>query len=155
MEEVKRAFIYSLRTLTRRDHSEAELRRKLTGREFSAEVAEETIVRLKESGYLDDKRFALNWAESTVRNGRGYGYRVRFELSRRGIAEEIAAEVIAQLSTDFGEAEMLRALLLKKFPGFDPLSADERQRRRIIGYLQRRGFSLTAVLQALRAADSV
>jgi regulatory protein len=154
MEEVKRAFIYALRALTRRDHSEAELRRKLTGREFSAAAVEETIGRLKESRYLDDRRFALNWAESAVRNGRGYGYRLRFELSRRGIAEEIAAEVIAQLNTDYGEAEMLRALLLKKFPGFDPLSADERQRRRIIGYLQRRGFSLTAVLQALRAAVS-
>jgi len=153
MEEVKRTFIYALRALTRRDHSEAELRRKLTGREFSAEAVEETIGRLKESRYLDDRRFALNWAESAVRNGRGYGYRVRFELSRRGIAEELAAEVMTQVNAEYGETDTIKALVLKKFPGFDPLSADERQRRRIIGYLQRRGFSLTAVLQVIRGFE--
>jgi regulatory protein len=153
MEAEKRAFIYALRALTRRDHSEAELRRKLTGREFSAEAVEETIGRLKESGYLDDRKFALNWAESAVRNGRGYGYRIRFELSRRGIAEELAVEVMAQVSADYGETDTLKALVLKKFPGFDPFSADERQRRRMIGYLQRRGFSLTAVLQAMRGSE--
>jgi regulatory protein len=153
MEEVKRAFIYALKTLTRRDHSEAELRRKLTGREFSAETVDETVGRLKESRYLDDRRFALNWAESAVRNGRGYGYRLRFELSRRGIAEELAAEVIAQVNADYGEADTLKALVLKKFPGFDPFSADERQKRRMIGYLQRRGFSLSAVLQAMRGVE--
>jgi regulatory protein len=153
MEEVKRAFIYALRTLTRRDHSEAELRRKLTGREFSAAVVEETIGRLKESRYLDDRRFALNWAESAVRNGRGYGYRIRFELSRRGIAEELAAEVMAHLDAEYGETETLKALVLKRFPGFDPLSADDRQKRRIIGYLQRRGFSMTAVFQVMRGFE--
>jgi regulatory protein len=154
MEEAQRAFIYALRTLTRRDHSEAELRRKLAGREFSAEVAERTIGRLKEAGYLDDRKYALNWAESAIRNGRGYGYRVRFELSRRGIAEDLASEVMAQVSAEFGETDTLKALVQKKFPGYVPSSADERQKRRMIGYLQRRGFSLTAILQVLRAADS-
>jgi regulatory protein len=150
MEEAQRAFIYALRTLTRRDHSEAELRRKMTVREFPADVADQTIGRLKEAGYLDDRKYALNWAESAIRNGRGYGYRVRFELSRRGIAEDLAAEVMAQVSADYGEMDTLKALVLKKFPGFDPSSADERQRRRMIGYLQRRGFSLTAILQTMR-----
>lgn len=150
MEEAQRAYIYALKILTRRDYSEAELRRKLGERGISAEVVEETIGRLKESRYLDDRRFALRWAESAVRNGKGYGFRIRFELSRRGIADELVEEVTAQLSAEYAEADALKALVEKKFPGFDPLYADDRRKRRIIGYLQRRGFSLTAIFNALR-----
>jgi regulatory protein len=150
VEEAQRAYIYALKALTRRDHSEAELRRKLGERGISAEVVEETISRLKESRYLDDRRFALRWAESAVRNGKGYGFRIRFELSRRGIADELAEEVTAQLSAEYAETDTIQALLARKFPGFDSDSADDRRKRRIIGYLQRRGFSLTAILNALR-----
>ncbi len=64
----------------------AELRRKMNDKGISSGVADDTIDRLKRSGYLDDRRFALRWAESAVTNGKGYGARLRFELSRRGIA---------------------------------------------------------------------
>ena len=144
-----------MKALTRRDHSEAELRRKLGERGISAAVVEETIGKLKESRYLDDGRFARRWAESAVRNGKGYGFRIRFELSRRGIADELAEEITAQLSAEYVEADTIQALVTRKFPGFDPHFADDRRKRRIIGFLQRRGFSLTAILNTLRDMEGV
>jgi regulatory protein len=155
VEETQRAYAYALKALTRRDHSEAELRRKLGEREISSEVVEETIGRLKESRYLDDGRFARHWAESAVRNGKGYGFRIRFELTRRGIDDKLAEDIVAQLSSEYGEADTLQALVARKFPGFDPHSTDDRRKRRIIGYLQRRGFSLAAILNALRDMEGV
>ncbi len=149
MEEVEKAFVYAVRALSRRDHSVAEIERKLRDRGVSAGTSAEVIARLKRSGYLDDRRFAEWWAEAAVRNGRGYGPRLRQELARRGISREIVAEVIASVSAAYGEEETLGALLSKKFAGFDPRTASDRDKRRVVAYLQRRGFSTAAIFGSL------
>ncbi len=150
MDEAQRAYIFALKALTRRDHSEAELRRKMNDRGISAGVADSLVESLKRSGYLDDRRFALRWAESAVRNGKGYGFRLRFELSRRGIADDLASEIAERMGAEHNEAEAIRSLVARKFSGFAPLSADDRQKRRVISYLQRRGFNLSAILHVFR-----
>jgi regulatory protein len=80
----------------------------------------------------------------------GYGFRLRFELARRGIAEDVASEVSERMRAEYDEREAIKALVARKFGDFAPQSADERQKRRLMGYLQRRGFSLTAILQVFR-----
>jgi regulatory protein len=150
MEEAQRAYVFALRALGRRDHSEAELRRKMIYRGISAGVVDDIIDKLKQSGYLDDRKFALRWAESAVRNGKGYGFRLRYELSRRGIAEDVASEVAERMMAEYDEGEAVKDLVARKFADFAAQSADDRQKRRIMGYLQRRGFSLTAILQVFR-----
>jgi regulatory protein len=40
--------------------------------------------------------------------------------------------------------------MARKFEGFDPQRADERQKRRVISYFQRRGFSIAAILRVFR-----
>lgn len=153
MDEAQRAYIFALKALTRRDHSEAELRRKMNNRGISTGVADNLVESLKRSGYLDDRRFALRWAESAVRNGKGYGFRLRFELSRRGIADDLACEIAEHIGAEHDEAESIRSLVARKFSGFAPRSADDRQKRRVISYLQRRGFSLPVILQVFRDMD--
>jgi regulatory protein len=150
MEEAQRAYVFALRALGRRDHSEAELRRKMIYRGISAGVVDDIIDKLTQSGYLDDRKFALRWAESAVRNGKGYGFRLRYELSRRGIAEDVASEVAERMMAEYDEGEAVKDLVARKFADFAAQSADDRQKRRIMGYLQRRGFSLTAILQVFR-----
>lgn len=150
MEESGKALASALRTLTRRDHSEAELRRKLQDKGFAGGEVEAAIGKLKALGYLDDRRFAGQWAESAIRNGRGFGPRIRLELRRRGVSDSIIADVFARLAEDYGEEETLAALLARKFAGFNPNSADDREKRRVIGYLQRRGFSIAAILNVFR-----
>ena len=150
MEEASKALTSAIRSLTRRDHSEAELSRKLRDKGFAVEDIETAIGKLKGMGYLDDRRFAERWAESAIRNGRGYGPRVRIELRRRGIPDGMIGDVLARLEADCSELEALAAIMGRKFSGFDPAGADDRERRRIIGYLQRRGFSLATILTAMR-----
>lgn len=145
MEEAAKALLYAERALARRDHSVAELERKLRGKGVSEGVIAGVIARLERSGYLDDRRFAERWAESAVRNGRGYGPRLRLELARRGVSREIVAEVLAGIAMSFGEEETLAALVARKFAGFDLRSAPDRDKRRVFAYLQRRGFSTTAI----------
>jgi regulatory protein len=123
----------------------AELEGKLRDRGISPGATAAVIARLEQSGYLDDRRFAERWAESAVRNGRGYGPRLRLELTRRGISQEIIAEVLAGVAASHGEGETLAALAARKFARFDPQSATDRDKRRVVAYLQRRGFSMAAI----------
>ena len=146
----KRALATALRILTRRDMSSAELSRRLTDRGFPEALAGEAVTRLRDAGYLDDRRFARQWAESAIRNGRGYGPRLRMELARHRVPDEIAAEVLATLSAEYNETETLANLLARKFAGFDPSSATDREKRRVVQYLQRRGFSIAAIFEAFR-----
>jgi regulatory protein len=150
MPEARTSLALALNLLSRRDHSEAELRKKLFPKGFSAEALDEAMARLQSAGYLDDRRFARSFAESALRNGRGYGFRLRLELSRRGIADEIIEETLAALGDEYEEVTTLSELMARKFEGFDPHQADERQKRRVISYFQRRGFSLAAIVRVFR-----
>lgn len=150
MDEAQKAYAFALKALTRRDHSESEIRSKMTGRQVPLPVVEEVLVRLKRSGYLDDERFARQWAESAVRNGRGYGCRIRHELLRRGIPDDLASAVVAEIRDEYDEEGTIQSLLARKLAGVAPVVADSKLKRRIIGYLQRRGFSTSAIMQALQ-----
>ncbi|HEX8960578.1 MAG TPA: regulatory protein RecX [Geobacteraceae bacterium] len=145
MEEAEKAIAFAMRALARRDHSVAELSAKLRDKGLSAGVTAEVIARLVQSGYLDDRRFAERWAESAVRNGRGYGPRLRLELTRRGVSREIIADVLAGIAESYSEGDTLAELAARKFAGFDARSATDRDKRRVIAYLQRRGFSTAAI----------
>jgi regulatory protein len=147
MPEQRTALVQALHILSRRDHSEAELRRKLTGKGFSDDDQDEALARLHELGYVNDQRFARCFAESAIRNGKGFGFRLRMELVRRGIAESVINETLAALADDYDELTTLRELLARKFRDFDPSRADERRKRRVIGYFQRRGFSLASIVR--------
>ena len=144
------AFDCSLRVLALRDHSEAELRRKLKEKGYEAEEIEQSVARLHALGYLDDARFARLFASSAMRNGRGYGGRLKLELARRGVAPQIVAEVLSVLEQEFSEGELLAEMIARRFAGFDPTQATEKERRRVVGYLQRKGFSLSAIFAKLK-----
>lgn len=150
MEEGARAYGIALRALTRRDHSEMELRRKLSDKGISAAAVDEVVEKLKRSGYLDDRRFAVRWAESAVRSGRGYGFRLRYDLTMKGVAGDVVSEVLERLGEEFEEGETLKSLMQRKFPAFSPREGDGREKKRIMGYLQRRGFSVAAIIQMFR-----
>lgn len=144
------AFDCALRVLTLRDHSEAELRRKLSEKGYPEAESEESIARLRLLGYLDDARFARQFASAALRNGRGYGGRLKMELARRGVDPETAGEVLAELNEEFSESALLAGIMERRFAGFDPEGASEKERRKVVGYLQRRGFSLSAIFRMLK-----
>jgi regulatory protein len=105
---------------------------------------------LRRIGYLDDQRYARQWAEAALRSGRAFGPRLRLELLRRGVAEETVAEVLAELVPTDSEEALVRTILARRFPAFDPRQALEGERRRVFAYLQRRGFPARTILDVFR-----
>lgn len=150
MAERATPFDCALRILGLRDHSEAELTRKLASRGYEPQEIQATVARLKELNYLDDLRFARGFAESSLRNGRRVGVSLRLELSRRGIPAGVAGEVLEELSGEYDEGELLTDTLRRRFAGFDPAGATDKEKRRVVAYLQRKGFSLSAILKQLK-----
>lgn len=139
----------ALRLLTRRDYSRAEMRQRLAERGFDPSRIEATLQRCLELGYLDDARYALNRAASLMTQGRAVGPRILADLRQRGISEEVACRALAKARADCDENQLLQALLARRFPSFAYGAAPAREQRRVVHFLQRRGFTLSRIMAQL------
>jgi regulatory protein len=149
----ERAYLYALRILTARDYTVARLQEKLCGRAFAESDVEAALGRMVSEGWVDDRRFAERFVESALASGRYYGHRLRQEMRRRGLQPELVAEVLGRVLVERDEVEEVRAIVERRFSGFSFSTASDREKRRTIGFLQRRGFSFSAIMSALRATE--
>ena len=149
----EKGYQYALRLLNARDYTEARLREKLHERGFEEADAETVLGRMVSEGWVNDRRFAERFVEAALASGRYYGPRLRQEMRRRGVPPELVSEVLGRVLVEHDEAEDVRAMVNRRFCGFSFATASDKEKRRTIGYLQRRGFSLSAIFRALRATE--
>lgn len=138
-----------LRMLNRRDYSVKELRRRLEDKNLAPEQVETVIERCLELGYLDDPRYAAQKARSLMRQGRAVGIRILRELQQRGIDEATALQALQAARSEQSDGDILDELVERRFPQFDYHTATDRERRRVVHFLQRRGFPLNCILEKL------
>jgi len=143
------AYQAALRLLSGRDYTVETLGRKLEQRGHPAEQVADALARLVAERFLDDRRYAERFINQCRECGRYVGYRLRQELKRRGVPAEVAAELLVD-PLEKGEAFALaRQLISRRYAGFDPVTSGDRDRRRVIGFLQRRGFGGEIIRQLL------
>jgi regulatory protein len=134
----------ALRYLVRREHSRAELARKLAPRAESPEALAALLDHLVSRKQLSDERFAAERARSLSRK---YGpAKIREDLKARGIVQDL----IEHLSVG-AEAERAKAILTRKYR--EPAASREERAKRA-RFLQGRGFSYDAIKKALALSDS-
>ena len=140
----------ALRLLARREHTRAELARKLAPDAGSPAVLKELIEQLTSRAQLSDERYAEARAHHLSRK---FGAaRVRRELVAKGIEREAAARFAADVEKT--DLERARSILARKYR--DPAAAPKERARRA-RFLQSRGFSLDVIrcaLDSLRAEAS-
>ena len=128
-----------------RARTEREVRQKLTRRGFDEAVAERTVERLRELGYLDDDAYARTYIEARFRN-RGYGpARLRSDLLRRGVAP---AHIDAALDAELEDESMLEAArqhAARRWPRLAGEADPYTRRRKLSDYLLRRGFTYDTI----------
>jgi len=124
----------ALRALARREHSRAELERKLAPHAESAEQLHALLDRLVETGLLSNERFAQSVVHRRA-STRGAAV-IRHELRAHGLADEVVSAQVASLEEN--EFARARALWLRRF-GALPQSLPERARQ--MRFLLSRGFS--------------
>src|SRR4051812_244548 len=102
---------YGLKSLTVRALTMSELRMRLTRRAEEPEDVEKVIAKLKEYGYLNDARFAENFATAR-RDNQGFGrHRVLRELKQRRVAPGLAEQAVRDSFAEVDETEMIEQFL--------------------------------------------
>ena len=131
----------ALRFLVRREHSRAELARKLAPHAESQAEVESVLDLLLSKKQQSDERFASERARILSRK---YGSaRVLHDLKSKGVAENIAERMAAGAD----DLQKAREILQKKFRT-EAASREERAKR--ARFLQGRGFSYDVIRSALK-----
>lgn len=143
-------FAAALRLLSLRDRSEGELAGRLRRRGHGEEEIAAVISRCRELGYLDDLRFARERARRLMAAGKAVGPKVLADLTAHGVSAGEARAACEEAASEIPQEDVLRDLLERRFPEFLFAKADDRERRRVVNYLLRRGFSLPLVLSILK-----
>lgn len=142
LEELKAR---ALRYLVRREHSRAELVRKLAPHAESHEALNAVVDLLLSKKQLSDERFAEERARCLSRK---YGAaRIRQDLKSKGISEEL----IDRAAGGMNEAQRAKAILARKYR--HPASTREERAKRA-RFLQGRGFSYDTIRSALGLSSS-
>ena len=138
-----------LRTLAARGRSVAEVRAKLRDKGIDESVAEQEVARLQSEGLLNDFELAEQLVYSLTEHKKFGPVAIRQALVKRKIPgaiidqvtpsrDEISDDVIVQLAED----------RMRVLGGLEP----EVQKRRLIGFLARRGYSGSEVYRAVDQA---
>ncbi|KAK9814773.1 hypothetical protein WJX72_011246 [[Myrmecia] bisecta] len=164
--------------LSRRPHSRHMLETKLLERGHEPQAIKEAIDRLEEVGLHSDTEYAEVYARSKWRQARWAPLRIRMELQRRGVSKADIAKGLAGVFGEDGrvhidlyatqeedeEAVMFgterddrsdRQLLeaARKQAAFTDGLPVEARRRRMIGWLQRRGHDWDTTSKVLTLLD--
>jgi regulatory protein len=136
----------ALRLLARREHSRAELARKLRPHVVAEDDLDALLDDLTRRKQLSEERYAESRANTLSRK---FGVaRIAQELRSKGLDKELAGRAVeAARST---EVERARAVWLRKFRTA-PLTREERAKQ--MRFLQSRGFSFDAIRAVIRGAD--
>jgi regulatory protein len=107
----------ALRALGGRAHSSGELREKLRRRAQNDEDVDAVLTKLKENGYLNDRRFAESYAAARLQN-QGLGkMRVLRDLRQRRVAPKLAEQVTEKTYEKTDETRLIEEFLRRKYRG--------------------------------------
>jgi regulatory protein len=106
---------YALKVLGGRAHSTGELREKLRRRAERAGDVDDILARLKEHGYLDDRRYAEGFAVSRLANDKLGRTRVIQDLRQHRVAPSLAESTVRKVYEDVNEEALIEAWIRRKY----------------------------------------
>lgn len=137
----------ALRLLARREHSRAELVRKLERTGFVRTDIDPLLDAFEAKNWLSDRRFAESYvADHRARAG---SVKLAYDLRQRGVSDSVIETVL----NDNRDSELDRArdVWQKKF-GAAPADAAEKARQ--MRFLQSRGFTTEVIRRAIGGPDA-
>ena len=144
-EAVQQTMRQALRYLERRARTEQELRQKLSDKHLPPQAIEAVLVRLKELGYVNDQKFALEFQRSRDDYKPMGKQRLKIELYQKGIAKEIIETVETDKDKEYALALRAAETRLRQYANLDK----EVFYRRMSGFLARRGFDYGTIKRVI------
>jgi len=139
-DAIYKAYERALHYLSFRPRSRFEVNRYLGGKGIPGDVAREVVAKLEDARWLDDASFARFWVDNREDFKPRSRWALRTELRQKGVSDEIIEQALQDVNEEesvyraaLGRAQRLAHLDYQTF------------RRRLGGFLQRRGFGYSLV----------
>jgi len=137
----------------RRAYSIHEMREYLERRTEDPELVSPVIARLRELKYLDDTRYALDYARLHANSRRQGRFRITRELRGRGVPDRHIEAALDAVFAETDESALIRGRLKRHLSNArGPL--DQRKLASLYRSLLRAGFSSDAIRAALSEAKA-
>lgn len=132
--------------LARADRTAAQVERFLRGKGATPTQAKQTIDRLSDLRYLDDRSYATRWVETRLARKPMGRERLRAELLAKGLEESMVGRVVDQALQAVDEEALARRALRSWPRGRRVLPS------RAVQYLRRRGFEEETIARIIRGS---
>ncbi len=141
----------ALRYLAYRGRSVEEVRSKLAEKGFDDTVIKRVIDRFSDLGYLDDRKFAGQWAKSLATHRLWGDRKIAASLREKRISSDLIDEAIAGARKEKNEQLAIRELVEKRLRS-EPVCEvfSYKGKRRLTQTLVGRGFPVGVILDVLR-----
>jgi len=137
----------ALRLLARREHTRAELARKLSVHSEDPGEVERVLDDLERRGWVSERR-VVEQRVHTLRKRYG-ARRIERDLRQKGVSDDAVAAALAELKG--GELAAAREVWRRKFGGRQAGRPADRARQ--VRFLQGRGFDLEVVLKVIKGGE--
>ena len=143
---------YAVKLLAGRAHSTGQLREKLRRRAQQASAVDIVLARMKEHGYLDDQKFAENFASARLANDKLGKARVAHDLRRRRVAQSLAERTVRKVYQDVNEESLIEEWVRRKYrlTPREGLFQEDKDMAAAYRRLLRAGFRSGEILRVLK-----
>lgn len=147
----------AMRALMRRAHSVHEMKKYLKERAENSDDADAVLQRLRERNYIDDARYARDYARTHAKARKQGKFRIARELRARGVPDKHIEAALDTIFAETDENSLVRARIdrkLRQLRGSAGSSGplDEKKRASIYRSLLAAGFSADTIRTELHAA---
>ncbi len=146
----------AIKILARRAHSVSEMKKALIRRTANEDLIQKVIARLKQNGYIDDARYAKQFALQRTEGRKQGKFRVARDLRARGVPDRHIEAALEEAAQNTDEAAVVRQRIERKLRasrGPDTREkVDDRKLASLYRSLLRAGFSADVIRRELRAA---
>jgi regulatory protein len=140
----------AIKILMRRAHSVSEMKKALIRRTADEGLIKKVISRLKQNGYIDDARYAKQFARQRTELRKQGKFRVARELRARGVPDHHIEAALEEAAKDTDEAAIIRQRIERKLKLFRG-EVDDRKIASLYRSLLRLGFPADLIRRELRS----
>ncbi|MDE7321850.1 MAG: recombination regulator RecX [Lachnospiraceae bacterium] len=149
---LKRAKIRCMNLLKSRDYTKYQLEIKLKQGMYPQEVIDAAVAYVASYGYIDDVKYAgvyLKYASQTKSRKQ-----IENDLQRKGVPKDkIEKAFVLCMEEDSLDNEQERIIKILEKKGFDRQNATFEERRKMVGFLYRKGFELDDIYDVMGQND--
>jgi regulatory protein len=140
----------AIKILMRRAHSVHEMKQALARRCEDDKLIRAVLDRLKQNGYIDDARYAKQFARQRTASRKQGKFRVARDLRARGVPDRHIESALEEAAQDTDERAVVRQRIERKLRSYKG-EIDDRKLASIYRSLLRAGFSAELIRRELHS----